>query len=215
MTFKAVAFDMDGLMFNTEAVYWKVASTLLARRGEVYTKELDHAAMGRPAKDCFEFFIKTFGFPETWQELQSESEELFLNFLDDGFSTMPGLYELLEHLEQRNIPKGICTSSDSRIASEVLRRKEDVTRRFDFVLTVSDVARGKPAPDIYLKAAERFGIAPPEMLVLEDSAAGCTAAHHAGAFAIAVRAEHNALCEFPDAKKVATALNDLQIMQLL
>jgi len=214
MKFKAVAFDMDGLLFNTEAVYWKVASTLMARRGEVYTKELDHAAMGRPAKDCFELFIETFGFSETWQELQSESEDLFLKFIDEGFSTMPGLYELLDHLEQRNIPKGICTSSDSHIASEVLRRKEDVTRRFDFVLTFDDVERGKPAPDIYLKAAERFGIAPAEMLVLEDSAAGCTAAHHAGAVAAAVRTEHNALCVFTDAKIVATALNDPKIMAL-
>ena len=215
MKFRAVAFDMDGLMFNTEAVYWKTASTLLARRGEVYTKELDHAAMGRPAKDCFKLFIETFGFSETWQELQSESESLFLNFLGKGFSTMPGLLELLDHLEQRNIPKGICTSSDSRIASEVLRRKNDVSRRFDFVLTVDDIARGKPAPDIYLKAAERFSIEPSEMLVLEDSVAGCTAAHHAGAFAIAVRTEHNALCEFTDAKIVVAALNDPQIIQLL
>jgi HAD superfamily hydrolase (TIGR01509 family) len=211
--FKAVAFDMDGLLFNTEAVYWKVASTLLARRGKVYTKELDYAMMGRPSKDCFQFFIKTFGFPETWQELQSESEALFLDFLDEGFSTMPGLYELLDHLEQWNVPKGICTSSDSRVASEVLRGQE-VARRFDFVITVDDVERGKPAPDIYVKAAERFGVVASEMLVLEDSPAGCTAAHHAGAFAIAVHVEHNALCEFTDAWKVATALNDPQIMQL-
>jgi len=93
-------------MFDTEDTYWRAASALLGRRGQVYTDELCNAVMGRPPRYCFEFFKETFGFPETWQELQRESEDLFLEFLDDGFSTMPGLYELLEHLEQRNIPRG-------------------------------------------------------------------------------------------------------------
>jgi HAD superfamily hydrolase (TIGR01509 family) len=213
MTIKAVAFDMDGLMFNTEDVYWKAASALLAKRGHVYTHELCNAVMGRPPRVCFELFKETFGFPESWQELQTESEDFFLQFLDDGFSTMPGLYELLEHLEQRNIPKGICTSSAFRVVSEVLRRK-DLTHRFAFVLTAEDITHGKPDPEIYLKAAVRFGIASPEMLVLEDSTAGCQAAHNAGAFGIAVRAEHNAHCTFAEAEKVVASLNDPRIIDL-
>jgi len=213
MVIKAVAFDMDGLMFDTEDTYWRAASALLGRRGQVYTDELCNAVMGRPPKHCFELFKETFGFPETWQELQRESEDLFLEFLDDGFSTMPGLYELLEHLEQRNIPKGICTSSSLRVVSEVLRRK-DMTRRFEFVLTAEDITQGKPNPEIYLKAAERFGIVPSEMLVLEDSTAGCQAAHSAGAFGIAVRAKHNVHCSLTEAKRVVPALDDPQIMEL-
>jgi HAD superfamily hydrolase (TIGR01509 family) len=211
MTIKAVAFDMDGLMFDTEDTYWKAASALLARRGEVYTKELCDAVTGRAAKFTFELFKETFGFPETWQELQTESEDLFLEFLDEGYSTMPGLYELLEHLEQRNIPKGICTSSAYRVVSEVLHRK-DMTRRFDFVLTAEDVSHAKPNPDIYLKAASRFGIAPSEMLVLEDSVAGCQAAHQSGAVCIAVRAKHNAHFVFAESQKIATSLDNPLIM---
>ena len=214
MKIKAVAFDMDGLMFNTEDVYTKAATALLARRGKVYTEELFYAVMGRTPKFSFELFKKIFGFPETWQELQRESEDLFLKFLDDGFSTMPGLDELLEHLERQNIPKGVCTSSVNRVASEVLHRK-DIKKRFDFVLTSEDITQGKPEPEIYLKAAIRFGIDPSEMLVLEDSVAGCQAAHRAGAFGIAVRAKHNAHSEFPEAKRIATSLDDPQIMELL
>ena len=213
MTIKAVAFDMDGLMFDTEDTYWKAASALLGRRGHVYSDELNNAAMGRPPQHCFELFKETFGFPETWQELQKESEDLFLGFLDDGYSTMPGLHELLEHLEQRNIPKGICTSSARRVVSEVLSRK-DLTKRFGFILTAEDVLNGKPNPEIYLKAAARFGISPSEMLVLEDSTAGCQAAHSAGAFPIAVRVQHNAHCVFDEAKMVLPALDDPAIMEL-
>jgi HAD superfamily hydrolase (TIGR01509 family) len=123
------------------------------------------------------------------------------------------LYELLEYLEQRNIPKGICTSSAIRVVSEVLRRK-DLAKRFDFILTAEDITHGKPDPEIYLKAAVRFGIVPSAMLVLEDSTAGCQAAHSAGAFGIAVRSKHNAHCLFPEAKKVVPRLDDPQIMEL-
>jgi len=214
MKLKAVAFDMDGLMFDTEDTYWKVASTLLARRGKVYTDEMNDFVMGRPPRVCFEFLKATFGFPETWQELQTESEDLFLEFLDEGFSIMPGLYELVEHVEQRNIPKGICTSSVRRVASEVLRRK-DFANRFDFVLTAEDVAHCKPDPEVYLKAAAHFGIAPEEMLVLEDSTAGCQAAHSAGAFGVVVRAKHNANGSFAAAKIVVSSLDDPQILELL
>ena len=213
MKLKAAAFDMDGLIFDTEDVYWKAATALLERRGEVYTKEIDSAMMGRPPKVCFELFKETFGLPETWQELQRESEDLFLQFLDDGYATMPGLYELLEHLEQRNIPKGICTSSSFRVASEVLRR-QGLDKRFSFVLTADDVTNGKPAPEVYLKAAERLGVRPPEMLVLEDSQAGCQAAKNAGAFGIAVRVKHNAHFAFTEAKKIVPVLNDPAVLEL-
>lgn len=213
MIIKAVAFDMDGLMFDTEDTYYKAAEMLLGRRGKVYTNELCDATIGRPPRVTFELFKEIFGFSESWQELQTESEDIFLELLDEGYSTMPGLYELLEHLEQRNVPKGICTSSVPRIVSEVLRRK-DMARRFEFVLTAGDITQGKPAPEIYLKAATRFGIAPSEMLVLEDSVPGCQAAQSAGAYGIAVRARHNAHCVFDAAKVVVSRLDDPQVMEL-
>ena len=200
-------------MFDTEDTYWKVASALLGRRGKVYTDELNDAVMGRPSRFCYELMKETFGFPETWQELQAESEDLFFEFLDDGFSTMPGLCELLALLERHNVPKGICTSSTFRIVMEVLRRK-DMLGRFEFVLTAEDISQGKPDPEIYLKAATRFDISPSEMLVLEDSTAGCQAALRAGAFGIALRVKHNVHCSFDAAKMVVSRLDDPQIMGL-
>lgn len=211
---QAVAFDMDGLMFDTEDVYWKAASAQLGRRGHEYTPELCNAIMGRPPKYCFELFKKTFSLPETWQELQKESEDLFLGFLDEGFSTMPGLFELLDHLEAKNIPKGICTSSALRIVSEVLRR-HDLPDRFQFILTAEDITRGKPDPEIYLKAAGKFEIEPAGMLVLEDSVAGCKAARQAGAYPVVVLAEHNRDGDFSDARRVVQSLDAAEILELL
>jgi HAD superfamily hydrolase (TIGR01509 family) len=211
---KAVAFDMDGLMFDTEDVYWKAASTLLTRRGETYTPELCATIMGRPPQVCFELFKERFGFSETWQELQRESEDYFLEFLNDGFSTMPGLFELLEYLETRQIPKGICTSSANRVVFEVLKRK-NLTDRFNFILTANDITRGKPDPEIYLKAAAKFGIEPSEMLVLEDSVAGSQSARNAGAFPVVVLAEHNKGGDFSAARLIVHSLDAPEIMELI
>ncbi|GHT23956.1 phosphatase [Planctomycetales bacterium] len=212
--FQAVALDMDGLMFDTENTYWKAASALLAKRGEVYTDELCRTVMGRPPQACFEIFKERFGFPEPWQELQHESEELFLEFLDDGFSAMPGLEVLLEHLEKHHIPKCICTSSAAGIVAEVLKRKK-MQSRFDFVLTAKDISAGKPNPEIYLKAAACFGIEPNKMLVLEDSEAGSEAAAAAGAFGVIVLAEHNKHGNFTAAEIIADSLDDEKIINLL
>jgi HAD superfamily hydrolase (TIGR01509 family) len=214
MTIKAVAFDMDGLMFDTEDVYWKAASALLARRGEIYTPEMCAAIMGRAPQYCFELFKQTYGFPETWQELQQESEDFFLQFLDDGFSTMPGLFELIDYLDVRKIPKGICTSSAARIVSEVLRRK-NLSEHFDFVLTAENITHGKPDPEIYLKAADLFAVSPAEMLVLEDSVAGSQAARNAGAFPAVVLAEHNKGGDFRAARLIVTSLNAPELFELL
>ncbi|MDR1267889.1 MAG: HAD family hydrolase, partial [Planctomycetaceae bacterium] len=138
----------------------------------------------------------------------------FLQFLDDGFSVMPGLFELLKHLESCPIPKGICTSSAERIVFEVLRRK-NLAKRFDFVLTAENITKGKPDPEIYLKAADLFGVQPQEMLVLEDSVAGSQAARNAGAFPVVVLAKHNQGGDFSAAQLIVHSLNAPEILELL
>jgi HAD superfamily hydrolase (TIGR01509 family) len=212
-TYTNAAFDMDGLMFDTEDVYWKAADALLKRRGFAYTQELCNQIMGRPPEFCFTLLKERFGFPERWQDLHAESETLFLEILKDGFSMMPGLVELLEHLECRKIPKAVCTSSAVRVAREVLGRYDMMTR-FQFVLTAENITRGKPDPQIFQKAAEQFNIEPSNMVVFEDSVAGITAAVAAGAFAVAVLAEHNRDNDYSNASLVVNRLNDEQVLQL-
>ena len=71
----AVAFDLDGLMFNTEDVYWKVGTELMRRRGRKYDKALSDAVMGRPPRYCFEKFIEWHSLDDSWEDLRDESEE--------------------------------------------------------------------------------------------------------------------------------------------
>ncbi len=210
----AVAFDMDGLMFETESVYWKSADILLGRRGHKYTQELCDATMGRPPECAFRLFIERFAFPEDWRTLQRESEDIFIELLKDGFETQPGFLELLELLEKRGISRAVCTSSARRVVSEVLK-KDGIGERFDFVITSDDITRGKPDPQIYQQAAARFGVAPHEMLVLEDSSAGAASAAAAGAPCCMLKAAHNFNADFSRAVAVVERLDAPELVALL
>lgn len=211
---KAVAFDLDGLMFNTEDVYWKVGCELMRRRGKEYTEELSHAIMGRPPQVCFETMIQWHSLDDTWEAMAAESEKVFVSLLDDGVDAMPGMHDLLDALEEASIPKAICTSSSPEVVEAVLSRFS-LRPRFEFVLTAADITHGKPHPEIYQKAAARFGIEPREMLVLEDSQTGSSAAAASGAFTVAVPAGLSCSHDFEVADLVAESLADPRIFKLL
>ncbi|MDO5308387.1 MAG: HAD-IA family hydrolase [Planctomycetia bacterium] len=211
---EAVAFDMDGLMFETESIYWQSADELLKRRGFQYTDELAEQVMGRPPEYCFKLFIERFGLTESWRALQQESESIFLDILSRGFAVQPGLFELLEFLQARQIPCCVCTSSAQQVASVALREK-DVLRYMSFVLTSDDIVQGKPAPEAYLKASSQFSVPPSHMLVLEDSVAGCRASRSAGSPCVMLKASHNAKVDFSGAEMVVERLDDPRLLAFI
>ncbi len=211
---RAVVFDMDGLMFNTEDVYSEVGSRLLRRRGHEFTPELKHRMMGLTPHASFEIMIAHCNLAETWEALAAESNRIFLEILDGRLQPMPGLMKLLDALERAGIPKAIGTSS-CRELLEACLKPFDLAGRFQFILTAEDVTQGKPHPEIYLTAARRFGIAPAEMMVLEDSANGCRAAAAAGAYTVAVPGEHSQEHDFSPASLLVESLADPRLYRAL
>jgi HAD superfamily hydrolase (TIGR01509 family) len=211
---RAVVFDMDGLMFNTEDVYSAVGAELLSRRGHVFTPELKNAMMGLKPQPTFEAMIRHCGLTDSWQQLADESNELFIRMVGPLLAPMPGLWELLDALERANIPKAIATSSRRELVAVCLG-PFDLQKRFAFVLTAEDIVEGKPHPEIYLTAARRLGVPPSEMLVLEDSQNGCLSAAAAGAFAVAVPGEHSQSHDFSSASLVIDSLADPRLYRAL
>ena len=177
---RAVVFDMDGLIFNTEDIYTLAGIELLRRRGREFTADLKDAMMGLPPREAFEVVVRYHNLAETWDVLAGESNEIFLALLPGHLALMPGLAALLDTLERAAVPKAIATSSGRRLTDACLAPL-DLARRFQFVLTSEDITHGKPHPEIYLAAAARFGVSPLQMLVLEDSQNGCRAGAAAGA----------------------------------
>jgi HAD superfamily hydrolase (TIGR01509 family) len=211
---RAVVFDLDGLMFNTEELYQEVGSELLRRRGYVFTQELLDQMMGRPSHIALQMMIDTHTLQATVEELLAETDEIFPGILRERLAPMPGLVELLNALEQRKIPKGIATSSRRSFVERVLGQF-NYEPRFSPILTSEDITHGKPDPEIYLLAAKRLGIAPAEMLVLEDSQNGCGAAATAGAITVAVPGAHSRRHDFSGAALIADTLRDERIYRLL
>jgi HAD superfamily hydrolase (TIGR01509 family) len=211
---RAVVFDMDGLMFNTEDVYTLVGKELLRRRGREFTAELKNEMMGLPPEKSFEIMIRRCGLSDRWRDLADESNALFVSLLDEHFAPMPGLVELLGALHAADVPMAVATSSCRALTDACLDRFA-MRGHFRFVLTAEDVTRGKPDPEIYLTAARRFGLEPGEMLVLEDSRNGCLAAAGAGAFTVAVPAEHSRTHDFSSANLVVENLADRRLYDVL
>ncbi len=211
---RAVVFDCDGLMFNTEEVFSRSGEELLRRRGHRWTDELRQQMMGRRAAEAISAMIEMHSLNDSVEELLEESESIFASYLPDMLAPMPGLFELLEHVEAHGIPKAVATSSHRNYLTDLLQRF-DLTHRFQTTLTAEDVSRGKPHPEIYLTAAERLGVAPHEMLVLEDSGAGTRAAADAGAYIVSVPHEFSRSQDFSPARYIAQRLDEPFVLELI
>ena len=201
-------------MVNTEELYQLVGTELLRRRGKTFDAELLDEMMGRPARVSLQIMIRWHALDATVEELSSETDVIFAEILRERLACMPGLLDLLAALEAAGIPKAIATSSGPRFVANVLSRFS-LAPRFAFILTCDDIVEGKPNPEVYLKAAARFGLPPADVLVLEDSFNGCQAAIRAGTFAVAVPGGHSRRHDFGQARLVIDTLADRRLYDVL
>lgn len=213
-TIKAVCFDLDGLMFNTEDVFYISSEVLLERRGLKMTRAIMDVMLGRRPLESFRAFCDYLGLDEEPADLLAESRLIFHDLLNDQLKPMPGLFELLQLIEDRNLPKAVATSSPKDYLENIFDRFH-LSPRFPIQLTAESVTHGKPNPEIYLKAADLLGVRPENMLVLEDTETGTRAAAAAGAFIVSVPHDHTAKHDFSQSKYIASGLNDPFVLDLL
>jgi HAD superfamily hydrolase (TIGR01509 family) len=210
----AVVFDLDGLLVNSEDLYEQAGETVLRRRGKTYDATLREQMMGRPVVDAIRLMIDCHSLPDPLDDLMCECRELLEGLMATSLAPMPGVEKLLDRLQAAQMPIAVATSGTSEYAHAVLS-KLNLQHCFRFILTADDIHRGKPHPEVYLLAADRLGIAPPQMMVLEDSANGCRAAVAAGAYTVAVPNRHTRDHNFVGAHFIADTLADLRIRRAL
>lgn len=211
---RGVALDMDGLLFDTENLYWEVGDRLLTRRGHRFCSELQRRMMGRIGVAAIQEMIDFHGLGDDPHALLSESDEIYAELLGEGPPPMLGMPELIQTLIDADIPFGVATSSRNRFARRILGAQS----WFDslaFLLTGDDVRQGKPHPEMYLTAAARLGISAADMLVLEDSGNGAAAGVAAGAVVVAVPSEHTRGHDFLGVHAIAQTLADPLIYRFL
>jgi HAD superfamily hydrolase (TIGR01509 family) len=211
---RGVALDMDGLLFDTEKLYWQVGDRVLGRRGLRFCADLQQRMMGRIGVACLQEMVDFHSLGDSAEQLLEESDEIYGELLAADLEPMPGLAQWIDALVDSGLPFGLATSSRRKFVDVILATtawKESLT----FILTGDDVSNGKPHPEMYQLAAQRMDIDPAEMLVLEDSGNGCAAAVAAGAFAVAIPSEHTRDHSFDGAKLIADSLLDARLLALV
>jgi HAD superfamily hydrolase (TIGR01509 family) len=183
---EAVIFDMDGLMFDSE----RIGRDAWIQAGKEYgyhiSEEQYALLLGRTVPDAAKIFLGIFGENFPFYEIRGRRLQTAKEYYQHhGVPLKAGLPELLDWLEENAIPKAVATSTDYQPAMEKLT-KTNILRRMNAVITGDQIERGKPAPDIFLTAAEKLKVSPPACLVLEDSEAGVQAAHAAGMISVMV-----------------------------
>lgn len=211
---QAVVFDLDGLMFNTEDIFDLAGKELMRRRGKEMTAACHHDMLGRRPAEAFAALKRHMGIDEPMEVLMAETEVLFNEFAKEHLAPMPGLHELLADIDKRGLPRAVATSSPYDYMQEILNRFQ-LFDGFQFHLTAEDVEFGKPHPEIYLTAAEKLGVEPARMMVLEDSEAGSRAAAAAGAVIVSVPNQHTSVQDFSMSAHVASGLDAAIIRSLL
>lgn len=204
---RAVVFDFDGLMLNTEDVFELVGQQLLARRSLVMTDAIRRGMLGRRPVDAFGALKAATGIEDPIPALMRETEQLFDAAASGMLRPMPGLLDLLGLLDRLAVPRAVATSSPR----DYLFKHLDQFRlrgHFPLTLTSDDVTHGKPHPEIYLRAAAALHVAPQDMLVLEDSETGTRAAAAAGAFVVSVPNAHTASGDFESSSLLLSSLAD-------
>jgi HAD superfamily hydrolase (TIGR01509 family) len=203
--FRAVVFDMDGLLLDTEVVWQRAEEELFRRYGEVFSMEDKLAVIGTSAEHTAGYFARRLHQPpDRGPALVDELTAAMHEELQLQVAGRPGAIELVERLRGRT-RLGLASNSPRRLVDAALATAH-LTDAFDAVVT-SDDAAFKPAPDIYLLACERLGVAPGDALALEDSASGVAAAKAAGLTCIAV--PQFAEIDVSAADRIVDSLEDL------
>ncbi|WP_435019180.1 HAD family hydrolase [Tundrisphaera sp. TA3] len=210
---RAVVFDLDGTMFDTEALFFRVASEMLQARGKRFTLEIMRAMIGRQGNESGLAFKTMTGLEDEPEALMAEARERFMAEIDAAVHPTPGLFALLDRLIALGIPRAVATSS-RRAYAERLLKGHGLFDNFAFVLAAEDVAKHKPDPEIYRTAAARLGVPTSSVLVLEDTPTGLAAAKAAGTFAVGVPHEHSPAEDLGAADLLIDTMADPRLLSL-
>jgi HAD superfamily hydrolase (TIGR01509 family) len=210
MNFKAVLFDFDGVLVDTEWAIYDAWHRTFRENGHPLPLEVYNQCIG---SDFNTWSPKTHleeltGAAFDWHDLDSKRQEKIESDLA-GEGPMPGVVELLERLSSLGIPRAVVSSSSPHWVDGWLDRL-DLRKHFDQVVRRGDAPRIKPAPDLYLEAAKRFSLDPAECLVIEDSLNGVKAAIAAGMPVWAVPNRVTACLDFSLADAVLGDLSGVQ-----
>ncbi len=200
----AVVLDLDGVLVDSEEAWDEARRELVAERGGTWKEGATHAMLGMSSPEWSAYVRDELGVDMAPEEISDAVVERLLAGYRRGLPLLPGAVDAVRALAAR-WPLGLASSSNAPVIALVLEESglDDVIRAW---VSSEEVARGKPAPDVYLEAARRLGVDPARCVAVEDSSNGLRAAAAAGMAVVAV--PMRAFPPAPDALALATVTVD-------
>ena len=184
MTMKAIIFDMDGLMIDSERLYLQAQQEIAGQFNKKLTEETRLKTMGRKPLESVKIFVKELGIPMAAEEVLEMRDRIMRVKYKYELVPLPGLAHIIATFYSR-LQLAVCTGSQNEFLDIVVDQLK-IRDKFAVLQASDDIQKGKPEPEIYLKTCKRLGLRPAECIVLEDSLNGVLAGKRAGCYVIAV-----------------------------
>jgi len=181
---EAVVFDLDGVLLQSEEVWDAVRERFVRERGGRYDEEVQRAMMGMSAPEWSRYLHETAGVPDEPEAIDAEVVRRMLAAYRERLPLVPGAADAVRRAAA-SFPLALASSSNRELIDAALELA-GVADCFRVTVSSEEVARGKPAPDVYLEAARRLAVAPERCAAVEDSHAGIRAAKAAGMRVVAI-----------------------------
>ena len=209
---KAVIFDMDGVIIDSEPIHSRVKMDTFAHFGIAFKEEDLALYMGRTSNAIFKETLAKCGRTDIKPEdMAAYKHAHYLEILQSGeIAPVKGSVELIKSLHEAGIPLALATSSNVRVMNTVLD-SFDIRPYFQSILSGGELPESKPHPAIYLISAERLGVAPADCLVIEDTTNGILAAKRAGMYCVAFRNPHSGKQDLSQADRIVDSLSEIDI----
>ncbi len=184
----AVVFDLDGVLLDSEQVWDEVREQLALERGGTWSERAQTDMMGMSSPEWSRYMHDVVGLRDSPEEINAEVVRRLLERYRERLPLLPGAVEAVRRLAAR-WPLGLASSSNRPVIDAFLAAA-GVGENFAATVSSEEVARGKPAPDVFLEAASRLGVAPARCAAIEDSANGLRSAAAAGMVVVAAPNAH-------------------------
>lgn len=205
---KGIVFDMDGVLVDSEPLYFQAESALAEEYGKTFPPALVELLAGQGGKKAMAIFARELGLTEDPGELQKRRDEIFVSLLKGNLTEIRGASSVLGALKDRGLSMAVASAACRELV-ELELQSLNLWSCFQVVLSGDDIVNNKPDPEIFKTAIAKLGLKPNQVAVVEDSVNGLRAAKASGALAIGLCTTLPKATLLPEADLVVDSLDDV------